>query len=98
MRVIFHPEAESEMIDSARFYERRVPGLGAEFLDAIDEAVRDVLEAPLRWRAVEGEVRRYLLGRFPFSLLYRVLADHLRILAVKHHSRHPGYWQERMED
>jgi hypothetical protein len=86
------------MTDSARYYERRVPGLGAEFLDAVDEAVRDVLDAPLRWRRVKGEVRQYLLRRFPFSVLYRVMPDHLRILAVKHHSRHPRYWQKRIKD
>ena len=28
MRLIYHPEAEAELIESARFYEQRVPSLG----------------------------------------------------------------------
>ena len=97
MTVIYHPEAEAELIEAARFYARRVDGLGAEFLAAVDDAVRGIEEAPDRWRTVERDVRRYLLRRFPFAILYRVEPDHLRILAVKHHSRQPDYWQARME-
>ena len=97
MTVIYHPEAEAEMIEAAQFYARRVAGLGAEFLAAVDEAVSGIMEAPDRWRTVEKDVRRYLLRRFPFAILYRVMPDHLRILAVKHHSRQPDYWRGRME-
>ena len=46
---------------------------------------------------MERDVRRYLLRRFPFAILYRLEPDHLRILAVKHHSRQSDYWQARME-
>jgi toxin ParE1/3/4 len=98
MRVVFHPEAEAEMLEAARFYNRKVRGLGAEFLDAIDAAKVAVLEEPFRWRVIEQDVRRYLMPRFPFAVPYRVLPDRLRILAVKHHSRHPDYWRERLED
>jgi toxin ParE1/3/4 len=98
MRVVFHPEAEAEMLEAAQFYNRKVRGLGAEFLDAIDAAKVAVLQEPFRWRVIEQDVRRYLMPRFPFAILYRVLPDRLRILAVKHHSRHPDYWRERLEN
>ena len=97
MRVIYHPEAEAELIEAAQFYGQRVAGLGAEFLAAVDESVRGIEEAPDRWRTVEQDVRRYLMRRFPFAILYRVEPDHLRILAVKHHSRQPDYWRARRE-
>jgi hypothetical protein len=76
---------------------RRVAGLGTEFLDVADEALQGIVAAPVRWRAIEQDVRRYLLRRFPFAILYRVQPDHVRILAVKHHCRHLDYWRERME-
>jgi len=50
MRVIYHPEAESELIRAAVFYERQVPSLGGQFLDAIEEAAAGIIESPKRWR------------------------------------------------
>jgi hypothetical protein len=79
-------------IDAAQFYASRVAGLEVEFLDAVDQAI---LENPEQWRIIEADVRRYLMARFPFAIYYRVLPDSLRILALKHHSRHPGYGRER---
>jgi toxin ParE1/3/4 len=98
MRVIYHPDAEAELIEVAQFYNRRVPGLGEDFLDAVDAAVNIVVEAPERWRPVERDVRRYLLSRFPFAIIYRALPDHVRVLAVKHHSRERDYWMNRLNE
>jgi toxin ParE1/3/4 len=43
MRLIYHPEAEAELVDAAEYYEERLPGLGAEFLEAVDAGVDVVL-------------------------------------------------------
>jgi toxin ParE1/3/4 len=96
MRLIYHPDAETELIEAAQFYERRVPTLGSQFLDAAEHAALIVQEAPERWSIIEADVRRYLMRRFPYAIYYRVLPDHLRILAFKHHSRHPDYWRDRI--
>jgi hypothetical protein len=96
MRVIYHPEAAKELIEAAQFYEERVRGLGTEFLDAADRAVGVILNAPERWRVLESDVRQYLMPRFPYAVYYRVLRDHIRVLAFKHHSRHPSYWRDRL--
>ena len=98
MRLIYHPAAETELIDAARFYERRVPTLGAQFLDATDRAIGVIQDAPYRWSVIEADVRHYLMPRFPYAIYDRVLPDHLRILAFKHHSRHPDYWRSRLTD
>ena len=95
MRLIYHPEAEKELIAAARFYEDRVPTLGGQFLDAIDQAVAAILKDPQRWRLVADEIRRCMVARFPYAIYYRILPDELRILAIKHHRRHPDYWQHR---
>lgn len=98
MRLIYHPDAEAELIEAARFYHRRVRGLGAQFLDAANRAIGVVQEAPERWSIIEADVRRFLMPRFPYAIYYRVLPDQLRILAFKHHSRHPDYWRYRLSD
>ncbi len=98
MRLIYHPDAEAELIEATQFYEHRVPTLGAQFLDAADLAIGVIQKAPKRWSIIEADVRHYLLPRFPYAIYYRVVSDDLRILAFKHHSRHPDYWRHRLDD
>lgn len=78
--------------------KRRVPTLGAQFLDAADGDISIILEAPDRWSIIEEDIRRYLMSRFPFAIYYRALFDHVRILAFEHHSRHPAYWRHRVSE
>ncbi len=98
MQVIQHPGATAELIEAAKVYEQKVPSLGGQFFDAIDEAVAVIAAAPERWRIIEDDVRRFLVPRFPYAIYYRVLPDHVRILAFKHHSRHPDSWRERISN
>ncbi len=98
MRLIYHPDAEAELMEAAQFYERRVSTLGVQFLDATDHAMAIILDAPDRWSILEENVRHYLMPRFPFVIYYRVLSDHIRILAFKHQSRHPNYWRYRLSE
>jgi toxin ParE1/3/4 len=65
MRLIYHPDAEAELIEAAQFYERRVSTLGAQFLEAVDQGVRTIVDAPERWSIIDADVRRYLMPRFP---------------------------------
>jgi plasmid stabilization system protein ParE len=98
MRLTYHPKAEAELVAAAGYYEARVPTLGAQFIGAADTAVVLIAEAPDRWRKVASEVRRYPMPRFPYAICYRVLGDEVRILAFKHHRRHPDQWKGRMAD
>ena len=95
MRLSYHPGAEAELVDAAEYYEERLTGLGEVFLDAVDAAVGVVASDPLRAALCGQGVRRYLLKRFPYALYYRAGSEETRILAVKHHSRHPDYWKNR---
>jgi plasmid stabilization system protein ParE len=97
MRVSYHPHAEAELIEAAKFYEERVSTLGVQFLEAADQAIRVILDDPQRWGIIDENVRRYLMPRFPFAIYYRV-SDSVHILAFKHHSRHPDYWRYRLSE
>ena len=98
MRLNYHPDAEAELIEAAQFYERRVSTLGVQFLDAVDQAMGIIISAPDRWSIIEADIRHYLVPRFPYAIYYRVFAEEVRILAVKHHSRHPDYWRHRLAE
>lgn len=91
-RLRFLLPAEQELVSAARFYESRVAGLGSVFLDKVESATQDIFEAPERWPVLRADVRRRLVYRFPYGLLYRVEGDEIVVLAVMHLRRHPTYW------
>ena len=95
MRVLFRPEARAEILEAKEWYEASVPGLGLEFARALDAAVQSAARMPLAFPSIDGECRRVLLRRFPFSVIYRVAADRLLVVAVFHHRREPGKWSGR---
>jgi plasmid stabilization system protein ParE len=98
--VRFEDEAEVEYREAGRWYEDRRTGLGVEFFDAVDVAVRQVLDFPHIGTLVprvsrDLPIRRLALARFPYHLIYIEPTVELRILAVAHNRRKPGYWTSR---
>lgn len=94
--VIFHPLAVQELIDAAVYYEEENQGLGLEYLSEVERAANLLIRYPNAGSVIRGFVRRLILPRFPYSLLYRVVDEELiRILAVAHHKRKPRYWVDR---
>jgi plasmid stabilization system protein ParE len=95
-------EAEEEAREAARWYEERRPGLGEAFLQALADALEAIEKHPTRHAAVSGvpanrQVRRFLLGRFPYKLVYEILTSEVLVLAVAHTRRHPTYWKNRSD-
>ena len=95
MEVRFHPEAAEEVETARQWYAERSPPAAEAFLDELDLAVERVREAPHRWPRYGKGARRYILPRFPFSMIYRMKAELLEVVAVAHHRRKPGYWKSR---
>lgn len=94
--IVFHPLAEQELVDAAAYYEAQELGLGLQYLDEVEHAINFLARYPEAGSEVRGAVRRLVLPRFPYSLLYRTLeSSQLRILAVAHHKRRPQYWASR---
>jgi toxin ParE1/3/4 len=89
--------AENEAAEAAAYYDGERPGLGDEFLDAVETAIHTIVEAPHRWPRWPGaashlEIRRRYVKRFPYSVAYLVHGNRIAILAVVHAKRRPGYW------
>ena len=67
---ISHP-ASAEFADAVRWYEQKRTGLGAEFFDAVTQAIEVIRGRPdIGTRA--GRTRSWLLSRFPYQVIYRV--------------------------
>ncbi|PXF56975.1 MAG: plasmid stabilization protein [Deltaproteobacteria bacterium] len=95
-RVAFHPEADNEVIEAARYYETRSAGLGFSFLIELDSSIEQVVANPEAYQLVSEDVRRKPFRRFPHSLLYVIEVDRIRVVAVAHQKRRPNYWRFRL--
>jgi toxin ParE1/3/4 len=93
--VIFHPLAEQELLDAVSYYENQETGLGLDYLGEVEHAVDFLVRYPEAGAGVRGNIRRLTLPKFPYSLLYRLVEEQVRILAVAHHKRKPQYWVDR---
>jgi plasmid stabilization system protein ParE len=96
MKVRFHHLATGEMRESARYYERQCTGLGAAFLGSIQTSIAFLKEHPEGAQAVSRDVRRKLIDRFPYALVYAFEGGEILILAVANLRRRPFYWKDRI--
>ena len=83
---------ERELNEAAQYYELERVGLGSAFLNEVQRCVVSISEHPESGRIVLGGIRRRILRRFPYGLLYSLKADGIRILAVMNLKRRPAYW------
>ncbi|MDI1308403.1 MAG: type II toxin-antitoxin system RelE/ParE family toxin [Methylotenera sp.] len=95
MKVTFHPEAAQELEEAALYYEDCQLGLGKQLTLEIETAVNLITAFPQAWTIIEPPVRRVLVRRFPFGLLYTISHHDIYILAVMHLNREPRYWKNR---
>ena len=91
----FHPDIESEVRASFFWYQGQANGLGDDFLNELESAYQAIEELPKTWPLFQNEFHRFLLPRFPFSVIYREYDSSIFIVAVMHNSRKPGYWLHR---
>ena len=92
----FLPEAEEEMNEAEQFYEGESEGMGEDFLDEVQHTVESILAFPKSGPVVSENLRRRILRRFPFGLLYAVEDERIVIVAFAHLKRRPGYWKDRV--
>jgi plasmid stabilization system protein ParE len=92
----FLSPAEWEMVQAARYYESNLPLLGSEFLSEVKRVVKGIETHPEAAPKVKGDIRRRVLRRFPYAILYQVDPDEIVILAVMHQRRQPDYWHGRI--
>ena len=100
-RVRFEDEADDEYRLAGRWYEERREHLGIEFFDAVDASVDQIVAMPRAGALVprvpsELSVRRRAVARFPYHVIYLETATKIRILAIAHDRRKPGYWKTRL--
>ena len=94
-QVSFHAMAEQELNDAASYYNALRPGLGQAFLDEVERTVAQIVAYPEAAPLVNRIVRKKLVRRFPYSVMYSIRPAGMRILAIAHQKRRPFYWRGR---
>ncbi|MCK5649354.1 MAG: type II toxin-antitoxin system RelE/ParE family toxin [Gammaproteobacteria bacterium] len=95
MNFEFHPEAEIEFNKAIDYYAEIEEELGYDFAIEVHSAILRALSYPKAWSTIDGEVRRSLVKRFPYGVLYSEEINGIYILAIMNLHRHPDYWKHR---
>jgi plasmid stabilization system protein ParE len=94
-------DAEDEFDAAAAWYERQRPGLGQDFIDEVAHALALVGESPDAFGLLPNVprdlgIRRAGVSRFPYAVLFFEQPEVVRVLAIAHQRRRPGYWRGRL--
>lgn len=88
----YHEGADDELLNEIGYLELRAKGLGRRFLAEIRRAESLISQFPESAEEIRPDIRKRVLRKFRYSLIYSIENDGVLILAVAHHSRRPGYW------
>lgn len=91
----YAPEVRGEVREAARWYRRQAPQAAKRFVLAVRATIRRLSESPLLWSEIEPGLRRVLVDRFPYLVIYQVRERTVRVANVVHQSRDPGLWRVR---
>jgi toxin ParE1/3/4 len=84
--------ARAEIAAAFDWYLERSPAAARGFLEAVDQAMRLIEEAPERHPIIRGRLRRVLVRRFPYGIYYKVYPSTISVVGVIHGRRHPETW------
>ncbi len=96
--ISFLAEGENEADDAVAWYEGHRAGLGTALRESIEKTIELMIEHPLAFPIIEGSnVRRALVGRFPYVIIFGLKDDEITVLSVFHTSRNPIIWRGRID-
>jgi len=92
LKLTFHPDVSFEIKSSYCWYQEKADGLGKDFINELELAYQAIIDFPQTWPKFQNGFRRFLLSKFPFSVIYRKNGNLIYVVTVMHNSRKPGYW------
>jgi plasmid stabilization system protein ParE len=94
--VVLRDEAQREFDEAFDWYESRRPGLGIEFVGEVQRVLDRIAVNPLIHSAVQLDIRKSVVRRFPYAVFYRPHADRIEVIAVFHSKRDPANLHDRV--
>jgi plasmid stabilization system protein ParE len=95
-RLEFHPEAQAEAKAAFDRYWEHSSSVAIQFEIELRDAYGSLRKSPHICPPYLHGTRRFLLDRYPFSVVFRELLHGIQIVAVAHAKRRPGYWAKRV--
>jgi plasmid stabilization system protein ParE len=93
MRVSFNEKALDEAEEAARWYRENGGAVPAR---AFAQELRRVVELAAGQPGIGAPglrgTNRLYFKRFPYTLIFRNQDSSIRVIAIAHQSRRPGYW------
>lgn len=96
MKIEFLEIAETELDGAHLWYEAQQKSLGLQFLNEIDSSLGRIAAYPESFVSISNGIRRCLVKRFPYGILYGIDSNKIIIVAVAHLHRKPDYWLSRV--
>jgi plasmid stabilization system protein ParE len=94
--IIVLTEAARDELLAARIWYDEQGAVGDAFADDIDVTIGHIEQHPLLATQIRPGLHRALLRRHPYSIIYHVIGDQIRIIAIAHQRRRPDYWRARL--
>ena len=95
--IIWDEGASSELEEAAAWYEKQRLGLGDELHAEVNAVVARILREPKTYRSVHKNIRRALVNRFPYAVLFECEMGILVVISIFHMKRNPQLWRKRMD-
>jgi len=93
--IVLRDEAQAEFDEAFDYYEHQRPGLGIAFVARVQEVLDRIAVNPHMHAVVFADIRKAVVGKFPYSVFYRAEPARVQVIAVFHSSRDPAIWQGR---
>jgi plasmid stabilization system protein ParE len=97
MKIRFLLPAQTEFEEATEYYDEQRMGLGIEFSKQVGQALDRISHYPEAWSQLSSRIRRCLVNRFPYSVIYEVRNELVIIVAIQHHHRKPESWRSRVK-
>jgi plasmid stabilization system protein ParE len=89
---VIRPRARLQIADAADWYDRETPGRGDEFLRSLHDTIDSICRNPYQYQVLRGELRRAVLHKFPYLIIYAVSGEEVTVLRCVHGRSDPRRW------
>ena len=93
--LILTEQAEKDLIEAQIWYDQLGYGLGDAFMRAVDACFAVIERNPEAFPFSHGQVRRALLRKYPYAVLFRPTGQDILIVGCLHTSRDRSSWWDR---
>jgi ParE toxin of type II toxin-antitoxin system, parDE len=98
MNTAFLDAAQAGFDQAMAYYEEERSGLGFDFAEEVEQALERIKLYPKAWSPLSLRLRRCVVNRFPYSVLYEIRSEIIIIVPIQHHHQRPESWRSRITE